>query len=273
MEALSLDPNHASAAANVGVILLRFGRLDESLLWTRRSLEVSPNHALARANLAWNYLALEEWSLAETWAQAVIDEHPQLAHAHQALAIIATARGDPAEGVRMAERIIEIDPDAPARHQFAADLALLDRDWERTEQHSQAALSLAPGGGIPPWHLPATTLGFALLQTGDSTTGGRFLAQAKDAVNQLLATGSDDPRLSWEMGCILTAEGRLAEALPRLEAGFEEGWRWARVAELDPILDPLRADLRFRAILSGMNEGVASMRRGVREDEEAAGLR
>ncbi len=273
MEALRFDPNNSAAAANVGVILLRFGALDESLLWTRRALQVSPTHALARANLAWNYLALEDWSFAEAWARGVIDDNPELAHAYQALAFIASARGDSPEGVRISEQIIEMDPDAPARRQFAAELALFARDWEKTERYSRDALSLTPGGGIPPWHLPATTLGFALLQRGEAEEAQLFLNQARQDVFELMEAGSEDPRLPWEMGCVLAAEGRSEEAIVWLERGYEEGWRWARVSELDPLLDPLRSDARFRAVLSGMNEAVASMRQRAREDEEAAGLR
>ena len=100
-----------------------------------------------------------------------------------------------------------------------------------------------------------------------------YLTQAREAVAALMESGSDDPRLPWEMGCILAAEGRSAEAQEWLERGYEGGWRWARVAELDPILEPLRADVRFRTILSRMNQDVAAMRQRARESEEAAGLR
>jgi protein kinase/serine/threonine-protein kinase len=250
MEALRFDPNHASATANVGVMLMRFGALDKSLLWTRRTLEVSPNHSLVRANMAWNYLSLEEWALAESWAGAIVVDAP-----------------------RIAEAIIEVDPEAPARRQFAAEMALFARDWEKTERYSRQALSLTLGGGIPPWHLPETTLGVALLRSGREEQGREFLSDAKRAVTALLESGSDDPRLAWEMGCLLAGEGAEEEAMRWLERGFEAGWRWARVAELDPILDSLRPIPAFRSILSGMNESVAAMRRRAREDEEAAGLR
>lgn len=273
MEALRLDPNHASASANVGVILLRFGSLDESLLWTRRNLEVNPNHSLARANLAWNYIALEEWALADARAREIVDRAPEIAHGHEALALLAAVRGAPRDGLGIAEEIVAMDPEAPARHQFAAEMALLARDWEGAERHSRAALSLTLGGGIPPFHLPATTLGLALLRTGESEEGMGYLTQAREAVAALMESGSDDPRLPWEMGCILAAEGRSAEAQEWLERGYEGGWRWARVAELDPILEPLRADVRFRTILSRMNQDVAAMRQRARESEEAAGLR
>jgi TolB-like protein len=273
MEALRFDPNHASATANVGVMLMRFGALDKSLLWTRRTLEVSPNHSLVRANMAWNYLSLEEWALAESWAGAIVVDAPEIVHGHEALAILATSRGDAAEGLRIAEAIIEVDPEAPARRQFAAEMALFARDWEKTERYSRQALSLTLGGGIPPWHLPETTLGVALLRNGREEEGREFLSEAKRAVTALLDSGSDDPRLAWEMGCILTGEGAEEEAVHWLERGFDAGWRWARVAELDPILDSLRPIPAFRSILSGMNESVAAMRQRAREDEEAAGLR
>lgn len=273
MEALRHDPNHGSATANVGVMLMRFGVLDEALFWTRRSLEVSPNHPLGRANMAWNYLSVGELARAESWASDVAARNPEIAHAHQGLALLAAIRGDAGEALRIAEGIIERDPHAPARRQYAAEMALFAGDWEKVRRHSEGALTLALGGGLPPWHHPSTTLGFALLRLGREEEGMGRLREAREAVMALTATGGDDPRLAWEMGCILVAEGDEEEGLGWLERGYGEGWRWVTVVDLDPMLDPVRHHPRFLAIQSGMNASVAAMRQRAREGEEAAGLR
>jgi TolB-like protein/DNA-binding SARP family transcriptional activator len=273
MEALRHDPSHGSATANVGVMLMRFGVLDEALLWTRRSLEVNPSHPLGRANMAWNYLSVGELALAESWARDVATRNPEIAHAHQGLALLAAIRGEAEEALRIAEGIIERDPDAPARRQYAAEMALFAGDWEKVRRHSEDALTLALGGGLPPWHHPSTTLGFALLRLGREEEGLGHLREALEAVAALTAAGGDDPRLAWEMGCILVAEGKEEEGLGWLERGYDEGWRWVAVVELDPMLDPLRHHPRFLAIQSGMNASVGAMRQRARESEEAAGLR
>lgn len=273
MEALQVDPNHPSATANVGVMLMRFGSLDESLLWTRRTLRVAPDLMLARANLAWNYLALEEWDLAEEWARETTRLAPEIVHGHEALAFAASAQGRLEEGLRLAEEIVEVDRDAPARWQFAAEMAALAGDWEKVVRYSREALDLVPGGGIPPWHFPGTTLGYALIQLGQIDEGRNHLSSVRESLTATIDTGSDDPRLAWEMGCVLAAEGALAEAVEWLERGFEEGWRWATVVELDPVLGSLRDTREFIDLQATLRFEVEAMRRRAREGEEAAGLR
>jgi hypothetical protein len=107
----------------------------------------------------------------------------------------------------------------------------------------------------------------------EADQGLDHLSGVKETLLELREAGSDDPRLAWEFGCVLAAEGAKDEALEWLERGYEEGWRWARWAEMDPVLDPLREEPVFRDLLSRLQRDVEAMRERAREDERAAGLR
>jgi TolB-like protein/Tfp pilus assembly protein PilF len=261
LQALEIEPNHPTAAANVGVVLMRFGSLDESLLWNRRALSVAPNHMLIRANMAWSYLALGELDVARQWARETVALEQGMAHAHWALSAVAAARSDHARALEIAERVIEIDPDSPARRQFAAEIALFARDLATAGQHSIDALDMNLGGSIPPWHFPGTTLGYVLWQRGEIESAGEQLQGTLAAVEQLIVSGADDPRLPWEIGCIHAIQGAVDEALVWLDRGFREGWRWTIEVEADPLLDTVRDSPRFVRLVSAMAADVETMRR------------
>ena len=273
LQALEIEPNHPTAAANVSVVLMRFGSLDESLLWNRRALSVGPNHMLIRANMAWSYLALGELDIAQQWARQTIALEQGMVHAHWALSAVAAARGDHARALEIAERVIEIDPDSPARRQFAAEIALFGRDLASAARHSTDALGMSLGGSIPPWHFPGATLGYVLRQRGEIERAREHLQGTRAAVEQLIASGADDPRLPWEIGCIHAIQGELDEALVWLERGFREGWRWTVEIQSDPLLDAVRGSPRFVRLVAEMIADVETMRRQALQMESNAHLR
>lgn len=273
LQALEIEPNHPTAAANVSVVLMRFGSLDESLLWNRRALTVGPNHMLIRANMAWNYLALGELDVAQQWARETVALEQGMAHAHWALSAVAAGRGDYGRALEIAERVFEIDPDSPARRQFAAEIALFGGDRATAEQHSTDALDMSLGGSIPPWHFPGTTLGYVLRQRGENESAEEHLQLTRIAVEQMIASGADDPRLPWEIGCIHAIRGEVDEALAWLERGFSEGWRWVIQVEVDPLLDAVRGSPRFQRLVSEMAADVETMRRQALQMEGNTPLR
>jgi TolB-like protein/DNA-binding SARP family transcriptional activator len=273
LKAVEIDPNHPTAAANVSVVLMRFGSLDESILWNRRAQSVGPNHMLIRANMAWNYLSLGDLETAERWAREVVALEPGLAHAHWALSAAAAARGDHATALEIAEHVIEIDPAAPARRQFAAEIALFGRDFDIARRRSTEALDMNLSGSIPPWHFPGTTLAYVLMQRDEIPAAQDQLNRMRVAVEQMIESGADDPRLPWEIGCIHAIQGEVDEALVWLERGYAEGWRWFDVVELDPILDVMRGSVRFQRLVSEMAADVERMRRQALQSEGSARLR
>lgn len=124
---------------------------------------------------------------------------------------------------------------------------------------------MAPLGSFPPWHFPGTVLGFTYMMAGDTVQAERHLSQTLETLYGLVAAGTDDPRLAWEIGSIAAIRGSPEEAMAWLGRGYEAGWRWAFLAERDPLLDALREQAGFEELLHQMRTDVEEMRLNARQ--------
>jgi hypothetical protein len=61
--------------------------------------------------------------------------------------------------------------------------------------------------------------------------------------------------------------------LAHLEEAAAAGWLDDRWPLIDPVLDPLRDEPRFVAMMAAMRDDIAGQRRRVAQEERAAGLR
>ena len=123
------------------------------------------------------------------------------------------------------------------------------------------------------WHYTGTTLGFALLRTGETERGMRVLTDMLTETEALLER-SDSWGPVWEMASIHAAMGERDEAIRWAEQAYESrGYRFPYFIAIDPIFDGVRDDPLFQAIVSRMEDDVDGMRRRIEQEEVAAGVR
>ena len=48
---LILDPRHANAHNNLGIVLTQLGKIEDAVTWYRRAISPNPRHATAYQNL------------------------------------------------------------------------------------------------------------------------------------------------------------------------------------------------------------------------------
>jgi serine/threonine-protein kinase len=264
--AVNLDSNDFAAVNNVGVMRLRFGEFDEALRWTLRGVRLAPNLPLVWANLAFSYLALDDRDRAEREALRALDMDPENWHALQALSFLHALEGDPRRGVNVAERIIVAEAGAPVHFLFAAEMALLARDYGRAQRHALEAAELLPLGSVPPWHFPGTVLAFTEMRDGASSVAASRLVQTEAELLNRIGAGGDDPKLLWELAAVHAVRREREVAVAWLQRARRAGWRWVGITELDPILDPIRDSPEFETVLAEMRSQVEEMRRSIEED-------
>jgi tetratricopeptide (TPR) repeat protein len=280
--AVDLDPGHAPAHAALSFtlsVLHAFGVeaphnvLPPAGVHARRALELDPTlamgwHALAHYQVHWT----REWALAEANYRRAIaldpsDVNPQFLLAHllmglqrpdeavqQSLRALAldpdsaqlttssgivhyfTRRVD--EALRYLDRAQMLDPEyATAAFWKARTLAALDRPDAAMQQALRARRGM---GNVPTW-----IVGYVHARAGRAR-------EAHAVLEALEAYAGQHYVPPVELAYLHLALGDRARALARRAEGVDGRSRWIELMAVDPILDPLRDEPRFHALLARM---------------------
>ena len=283
-QALARDPTYALAHAGLadsyallGFYCVRrpveaFGAAKASAL---RALAINPVLAEARPALA--YVAMYhdwDWDAAEREFHQALRLNPGYATAHQWYGNFLSILGrvgpslasferavalDPLASIRHAalgwgyyfarqydraldqcRRALEIDASLPVAHQW---LALVSEElglWDQAEAAMEAAAELSGRDGGSLASLAAT-----LARRGREREARALLTQL-DALRRTTYVSA------YDFATMHTALGEIAPALEWLERAYEERTHRMAFLRVDPRLDPLRGEPRFRELLTRM---------------------
>lgn len=294
---LEAAPRHAEAHAELGHAYWHLGvygdrRLrgefsTKAVAALETALALDPRSASARLGLAliqkdrWNVPAAER-NLREAIA---LDPNSALAHQHLSRLLAYIGRYQEAVSeIRIAEELDPLDPDV---HDAAFYIHLAGRRWERAEMAVEKLNELAPGPG---------TRGVAaalLALRGDCPGALRMLPDADELVAEPDAAANDYPasyalgrclppsvikaftgRLesrgqpyAYTMAALYAGAGDRVAGLRWIEKAFDDGEVTLIFAHVDPMLDSLRTEPRFRRLLAKMRLPVPEARLAEAHDE------
>jgi TolB-like protein len=275
LAAVERDPNHHGATNNAGVDHDRLGRLDESLRWYKRSARLDPI-AFGPGNVATTYAQLGELER----ARAVFSEHvdqPQNAGWIRALygATVEIDGGDVDAAMAQMLRWRDSYQDLAIMHSQEAEFHLVKGDFEAALASAERARDMSPDGNRDLFYFQKTGLGYAMLRAGDAEEGRRLLEEQASEHQAAIDGGADRPLLWWEMGAIQAALGNPDAALDLMEEARERGFQAARTfyADLDPMVESVRDDPRFQALVADSRAEIEEMRRRIEAEEIRAGER
>ncbi len=278
--ALALDPSYAAAAAGVAstwMLLPTYGRVPPRQAYAEARAAAQQALALdstvVEALTVSAYLqALYDWNVqdAETgFARAVAaDSQYTTAHHWRALNLVTLRRADDAR--REISIAMALDPLAPTVGAAAAAVAYYGRDYSGAEASAQSVLSLSPE------FFPARTwLGLALLEQGRpaeakaeleravTQSGGHWLPRvalayalartgqapaARALLTELEGQATREFVAPTNLAFVYGALGDRPAAFAQLERGLTERDPAMLYLQVEPKLDNLRGDARFKAI-------------------------
>ena len=232
-KALDKDPNNYQAWFDLGFVLNRLARPDESIAAYRKSVAAKPDIFESNLNLGL-MLARTNNPEAEQFLRAATALKPsdksQAAHTEegQARAWLALAHlleeKKPEEAFQAYHKASELTPKDPEPHLSAGLLHERRKEFSDAEAEYKQVLALAPQPADS--HASDAHVGDA--QTTDAAIGltniymksGR-LAEAEPLLRRLAGVRSEDAAIHLQLGRVLEAEDKKADAIVELQAALK----------------------------------------------------
>lgn len=240
--------------------------------YARRALDIDPNSAEAMADLGLAQVDAGQEAAGEVWFRRAIAADRSFAPAHQWYGMSLLRHGNGDAAYRELQRAANLDPESVAATDWLSEAAYLSRRYseaisyarqtldlssERYDAYSTMGMAYEALGNYPKAISSYETFeracgacrgeAAALLAHVYAAIHDDAAAQAQlDTARAALATRTVDPE---DVLTALVAMGRRAEALKMLEEHkrlLDPG-----VLAIDPRMDPVRDDKRFRAFIKG----------------------
>ena len=249
LRALEIDDGLAEAHSSLGWVRLvldaDYPGAEESF---RRAIELNPNYVPARYWYCSVLLAMGriEEAIRQDERAAEIDPLSVFANTHLGWSLIA-AREYP-RAVRRLGFALELDPRLPLTNSLLGVGYTLVSDVTAATQHGERAVEVSDRD---PWSLGV--LGWIYGWTGREE-------DARAILSELSAIRSKRYVRSYEFALVHSGLGEVEQALNCLQAAREERDAFMAFAALDPRLDPLRKDPRFKAPISNRSRGFQDSR-------------
>jgi len=284
-EAIALDPKYALAYTGLAdsySLHLDYRNVpvheghEKAKYYARKAIALDESLAEAHASLAWSLFIYDwRWDEAESEFRRAIELDPRYAPSHQWYAFMLASRGhfeealieahtaqenDPAsisvrrslgycylyarkydQGRYHLDRAIAMNPTAEESYRIQGMLLTLQKHYGAAERVLREALALAPDYGTT----TKATLAYSLALGGDPSLATQFAAE-------LAARQKTEYVSPVDQSVLYMAIGDKEKALDCVERCIDERRGWAAYLRVHPVVDSLRGEPRFDALVKRM---------------------
>ena len=236
-KALELDDSLAEPHASLGLIATEELDVHRAVEELERAIQLNPNYATAHHWLALAFTALgqSDRSIAETKRALELDPLSMVINADLSIAYLYARRYDEAEA--QASKTLEIDPRSFLAHYYLGMALQLKGRLEKAIPEFQKAVEL----NHDPYCISILAQGYA--RNGQTDEARKLLAELNE-----MAKSAEVPEYAFAL--IYTSLGDKDHAIAALEHGFAGGNKsYLFLLPGDPLLDDLRGDPRFEALV------------------------
>ena len=284
-DAIALDPSYALAYTGLAdsyALHIDYRNVpvhegfEKAKFYARKAIELDDTLAEAHASLAWSLFIYDwDWDGAAREFRRAIELDPRYATAHQWYAFLLASQmkfdealleahtaqeNDPTSvSVRRSlgytylyarkynqaryhlDRAIAMNPTAEETFRIQGLILTLDKQYVAAERVLREALALAPECGS----YTKATLAYSLACAGDRSYAKQIAAELEEKRKTEYVSPV-------ELATVQIALGDAERALDWIEAGVDDRRGWSAYLRVHPILDPLRREPRFAALVERM---------------------
>ena len=223
--ALDLNPSYTTLQLWYSQYSMAMGRLEASLAASQRGVALDPVDVPINANLAWHYFYARQYHPAIEACRKAMDLDPHSPMPHWCLGMAYEQKREYPKAVGEFQMAFALSGGSPAPPSSQAHAYAMARD----------ALS----GGNPVY---LSSLGHAYALAGN-------VVEARKVLGELHELSKHRYVSSYEKALIHTGLGETEQAFGWLEKAYAERSGWLTYLQVEPRLDRLRSDPRFRALV------------------------
>lgn len=273
--ALRIEPDHPGALVGLGEALLRIGKAVEARPPLERALRLRPDDAQAHHLLAQVLLFHDwDWDRAERHLDLALRLRPGHAATQQVRAYWLALTGRMEAALVAMTAALRIDPLSSYVHADAGWIAYWAGRLDTAVARCTRTLELDPGSGSAQACLLFARIAQRDVRAARQAARALMLAHAAlpadlAAIDSAPLGAGLRPYWAWEtrrleadphrsahdafqLALAYAQLGRRDEAFPQLEAAHRGRTSWMLWLELEPLLDPLRTDPRYAALVRRM---------------------
>jgi TolB-like protein/Flp pilus assembly protein TadD len=242
-KALELDDSLAEAHASLGLIATEELELHRGVSELERAVQLNPNYATAHhwLSLALTALGQSDRSVAELKRALELDPLSMVINADLSIGYLYARRYDEAEA--QARKTLEIDPRSFLAHYYLGMALQLKGRLKEAIPEFQKAVEL----NHDPYSMSMLVQGYA--RNGQTDEARKLLARLNE-----MAKSAQVPEYAFALA--YTSLGEKDRAIEALEHGFAGGNKsYLFLLPGDPLLDDLRGDPRFDALVQKITGG------------------
>ncbi|HEY2934096.1 MAG TPA: tetratricopeptide repeat protein [Acidobacteriota bacterium] len=264
-KAVEINPNFEPAVSNIGYVNLVLGKFDEALPWMKKSLDLEPvSGTYQPSKIALAYLFLADDARANEWFKEALAKERDLDQVRLRVSWWHLTQGNVSEALDQSRKILPFSADYNAGLHVAATAEILLHDNAQALRDYDRLLAVDPEGRgwVPPTRY-LTGLASALWRTGQQGRARALLEQSRKLDEEDLKQGDETYNLRYDLAAVESILGHTGEACSWLEKAVDTGFRNYRFALIDPTLENLKEDARFRSLMDRVKKQVEEMRRRV----------
>ncbi|HET6576761.1 MAG TPA: protein kinase [Gemmatimonadales bacterium] len=239
--ALALDETLAEAHTSLGWVVFIYD-WDWPLAdrHFRRALELNPRYSVARQWYAWFQVAMGQTELALAEGRRAIALDPASVSIRRSMGWLHYYARQPEQALEHLRRALAMNPTAEENHRLLGLAYLQSGQWDEAAAAFREAIAIS--------HSPA----LAVAGLGAVAAGRGRLDEARAALAQLERSASEEYVSPVAFVMMHAALGSSDAAFAWLDRAYEERRGWLAYLNVEPMLDPLRGDPRFRKLLERM---------------------
>ncbi len=204
-QALRLNPDYAEVHDNLGLALMSLGRVPEAIGQFEQALTIKPGFAVAHGNLGMALVRLGRIQEAIPHYEQALRLNPDYAEAHNNLGLALMSLGRATEAIGHFQQALAIQPDSTEAHNNLGNILLQQGRYNDAIAEYEQALRTDPDSAAA-----ESNLGLALARLGK-------LREAIAHYQQALRIDPNRAEAHYNLGNALQQTGNDPEAIPQYQ--------------------------------------------------------
>ena len=241
-KAIALDERLAEAHASLAWSLFIYDwRWDEAASEFRRAIELDPRYAPAHQWYAFQLASQGRFEEALIEAHTAQENDPASVSVRRSLGYSYLYARKYEQGRYHLDRAIAMNPEAEESYRIQGLLLTFEKQYDAAERVLREGLALASEYGTT----TKATLAYSLAQAGDPSL-------AKEFARQLVERHNTEYISPVDLAVVHMAIGDKEKALDWVDHAIDERRGWAAYLRVHPVVDSLRGEPRFDALVKKM---------------------